>query len=425
MNELTPLPQTFSLRARSLLTMQGPALENGLITIHEGWITGINEADPPEPIFDLGDVILMPGLVNAHTHLEFSDLSAPLPAGDNFADWIRSVISHRQQQRNDPSGSNGNSTDQVQTIVKQGQRESIQSGVTTIGEISTVPGSQRWYQQSKAQTVLFQEVLGLGSEIVSDRLQMAQQHLDYRLPKESPLTLGLSPHAPYSMHHDLFLQTCDLAKQQQVPCAFHLAESREEIELLKSATGPLQETLDSLGVWNPTAIPGNRTPLDYLQLMSELPRSLIIHGNFLSTDEINFLGQQSDRMSLIYCPRTYSHFQSDPHPVSVMLKHGVNVALGTDSRATNPDLDLLAEMKHVAHAHPTIAPELIVQMGTSHGARALGLSKICGTLEPGKRANLITLHSDPGSAASVTESVIAPASRVQSVMSNGEWLVRP
>ena len=91
-------------------------------------------------------------------------------------------------ERNDSSDSNGNSTDQVQSIVKQGQRESIQSGVTTIGEISTVPGSQRWYQQSKTQTVLFQEVLGLGSEIVSDRLQMAQQHLDYRLPKESPLT---------------------------------------------------------------------------------------------------------------------------------------------------------------------------------------------------------------------------------------------
>jgi len=425
MNEPTPLPETFSLRARHVLTMQGPVLENGLVTIHEGWITGINKVDPPGPIFDLGDIILMPGLVNAHTHLEFSDLSTPLPAGDNFAEWIKAVILHRQQQRNDPTNPDVSSTDQVRAAVEQGQRESVQSGVTTIGEISTLPGSQQWYQQSKTQTVLFHEVLGLGAELISERLQTAQKHLDYHLSEKSPLALGLSPHAPYSMHHDLFLRTCHLAKQQQVSCAFHLAESREEIELLKSASGPLQETLESLGVWNPSAISSNQTPFDYLQLMSELPRSLIIHGNFLTTDEIKYLGQQADRMSLVYCPRTYSHFQSDSHPLPVMLKHGVNVALGTDSRATNPDLNLLAEMKHVAHAHPAIAPELIVQMGTSHGARALGLSTCCGTIEPGKRADLVAICSDSGSAASAAEGVIAPTSCVQSVMSHGEWLVRP
>ena len=79
-------------------------------------------SDPPEPVLDLGDVILMPGLVNAHTHLEFSDLSAPLPAGDNFADWIRAVIGYRQQQRSDPEEASGDSTDRVQDTVERGQR---------------------------------------------------------------------------------------------------------------------------------------------------------------------------------------------------------------------------------------------------------------------------------------------------------------
>ena len=77
-------PRTFSLRARHLLTMQGPVLENGLVTIRDGWITGVNDLAPSEPVFDLGDVILMPGLINAHTHLEFSDLSVPLPAGERL-----------------------------------------------------------------------------------------------------------------------------------------------------------------------------------------------------------------------------------------------------------------------------------------------------------------------------------------------------
>ena len=425
MHESSPLPRTFSLRARYLLPMQGPAFEDGLVTIHDGWIIGINASDPPEPVLDLGDVILMPGLVNAHTHLEFSDLPAPLPAGENFADWIRAVIGHRQQQRNDSAQSSGDLTDRVQATVEQGQRESIQSGVTTIGEISTVPGSQRWYQQSNTQTVLFQEILGLAPEVIPERLQTAQQHLAHSLSEDSPLTLGLSPHAPYSMHRDLFEQTCQLAKQQQAPCAFHLAESREELQLLESATGPLQEALESLGVWNPAAITRGLTPLSYLQPMSELPRSLIIHGNFLTTAEIKFLGQQADRMSLIYCPRTYSHFQSVRYPLSAMLEHGVNVALGTDSRATNPDLNLLTEMQQVAEDHPAVDPELIVRMGTSHGARALGLAKICGTIEPGKRADLITIRSEPGSSASVAEAVVAPGSRVENVMCNGEWLVGP
>ena len=422
MNE--PLPRTFSLRARYLLTMQGPAIENGLVTIRDGWITGINDRDPLEPILDLGDVILMPGLVNAHTHLEFSDLATPLPAGDNFADWIRAIIAYRQQQRttDEPSGLNSN---QVQATVDQGLQESIRSGVTTIGEISTVAGSHRWYQETTIQTVLFQEILGLASEQIPDHLQTAAQHLATGNLKTSALTVGLSPHAPYSMHSELFQQVCQLAKRHHVPCALHLAESRDELELLESATGPLPQMLESLGVWNPDAITRGLAPLDYLQWMSETPRSLIIHGNFLTPAEITFLGQQADRMSLIYCPRTYSHFHDSTHPLSAMLEQGVLVALGTDSRATNPDLSLLAEMQHVGQSHPTIAPDLIVQMGTSHGARALGLENVCGSIEPGKRADLVTICSDLGSSTGVAEAVIASKSRVQGVMSGGQWLVEP
>ena len=196
------------------------------------------------------------------------------------------------------------------------------------------------------------------------------------------------------MHSDLFQQLCQLAKRHHAPCALHLAESRDELELLESATGPLQQMLESLGVWNPSAIARGLAPLDYLQPMSELPRSLIIHGNFLTAAEIKFLGQQADRMSLIYCPRTYSHFNDTSYPLSAMLEQGVLVALGTDSRATNPDLSLLAEMQHVGQAHPTIAPDLIVQMGTRHGARALGLENVCGSIEPGKRADLVTICTD-------------------------------
>ena len=166
--------------------------------------------------------------------------------------------------------------------------------------------------------------------------------------------------------------------------------------------------------------PRGLAPLDYLQPMSKLPRSLIIHGNFLTAAEIKFLGQQADRMSLIYCPRTYSHF----HDMRLILSQPCSSRVWSLPWGLIPVppiqiLSLLAEMQHVAQAHPTIAPELIVQMGTRHGAQALGLTKLCGTIEPGKRANLITVCSDPGNSASVAEAVMAR----REVVCRASWVV--
>ena len=156
-------PGTFTLRARYLLTMQEAPSEDGYITIADGQVVAIGKSQQVEPVFDLGDVILMPGLVNAHTHLEFSDLANPLPAGDTFPEWILAVIASRRRQRAALEGSDSPEAS-AQAAVAHGLAESIRSGVTTLGEISTVPGSQHWYQPAQIQTVLFQEILGLSVE---------------------------------------------------------------------------------------------------------------------------------------------------------------------------------------------------------------------------------------------------------------------
>ena len=168
----------------------------------------------------------------------------------------------------------------------------------------------------------------------------------------------------------------------------HLAESREELELLASGTGPFRRLLEDLGVWSPEVFPGGWRSLDYLQRLADAPAALVIHGNYLDREEVDFLADHRANMSLVYCPRTHAYFRHERYPLAEMLERGVNVALGTDSRASNPDLNMRAEMHFAAHAHPEIPPAKILEMATLCGARALGTDAEVGTLEPGKLANV-------------------------------------
>jgi cytosine/adenosine deaminase-related metal-dependent hydrolase len=200
--------------------------------------------------------------------------------------------------------------------------------------------------------------------------------------------LGLAPHAPYSVHPQLLRQVVRLAQAAQCPLAFHLAESREELELLATGRGPFREMLRKLGVWEEQLFPGQRRPLDYLRELAAAPRTLVIHGNYLRGDEIRFLAQRADRMSLVYCPRTHAFFRHAPYPLAKLLDRGVAMALGTDSRASSPDLSILAEMRFLARQYPEIARPTILRLGTLGGAQALGVDRSVGTLEPGKLAHL-------------------------------------
>jgi cytosine/adenosine deaminase-related metal-dependent hydrolase len=173
--------------------------------------------------------------------------------------------------------------------------------------------------------------------------------------------------------------------------AMHLAESREELELLRDGTGPFQELLDERSMWDADAIPRASRPLDYLRMLAESPRALIVHGNYLDAGELSYLAAQRERMSLVYCPRTHDYFFHSPYPLGQALALGVRVALGTDSRASNPDLCLFDEMRHVARTHPTVDPQQVLRMGTLDGAESLGYQGQMGSITPGKRNELIAI----------------------------------
>lgn len=372
---------TYSLQARWVLPIDGPPVNNGVVSVSDGRIVAVDQySDNTHQAVDLGNVILLPGLVNAHTHLEFSDCSKPLgkPAMP-LADWIRQVIGTRKRDDRDAN-----------KATQSGLTESLRAGVTTIGEISTSNPSA--YTNFKiANLVAFEEAIGFSAGRTTSILGDVEQRLEQSQPEGNRHLRGISPHAPYTVHPELLKRLVDMASEKNLPVAMHLAESREELELLCSGTGPLQQLLDDRSMWDPEAIPPGSKPLDYLRVLAQAPRALVIHGNYLSDAEIGFLAEQRRQMSVVYCPRTHAYFGHDPYPLERMLATGVRVAVGTDSRASNPDLNLLSELRWIAKHFPTVTTAINLQLGTLNGAEALGLSQETGSLTPGKWADMIAV----------------------------------
>ncbi|MGE0609355.1 MAG: amidohydrolase family protein [Pirellulales bacterium] len=408
----------FSLRARVVLPVDRPPLDGGTVTVADGRIVSVGQQAAEGPVHDLGDVALLPGLVNPHVHLEYSLLDRPLgQPGMPFPAWIREVVAYKRQQQGPTSAA-----------IAAGLRESLRHGVTWLGEIASPGWPAGPFADYPGQATVFLELLGLKGD-------QAQEGLDYARSRlgaadgtwatagnsSSRLHPGLSPHAPYSVHPDLLAGAVKLAHNSQAPLAMHLAESPEEIELLRSGDGPFVDLLRELGAWNADVFLQPRRPLDYLRALAAAPRSLAIHGNYLDDAEIGFLGQNADRMAIVYCPRTHARFGHEPYPLARLLAAGATVAVGTDGRGSNPDLNPLAEMRHVFQHFPDVAPDAILRMGTLDAARALGISHAVGSLTPGKRANLTAVPLPPGAAAAdAIQEILADTSTVSWVMCGGE-----
>jgi cytosine/adenosine deaminase-related metal-dependent hydrolase len=204
----------------------------------------------------------------------------------------------------------------------------------------------------------------------------------------------------------------------------HLAETRDELRLLHSADGPLVDWLSALGFWDPAAVPRGIRAMDYLHAMAKAHRAVVVHGNYLDRQELDWLARHRDRMGVVYCPRTHSFFGHAPYPLGEMLAAGVRVSLGTDSRASNPDLSLLAEMRHAARQHPRLAPDAIFRLGTLSGAESLGRQARVGSLAPGKQADFLVIGIGGAADRELLESVLDCGSSVQRVYKSGELVFK-
>jgi cytosine/adenosine deaminase-related metal-dependent hydrolase len=417
----------------------GDARPDVTVRIGEGRLLSVEPGRSADAI-ELGAVALISGLVNAHTHLEFSGMTQPIPTTGRFTDWIRAVVAHRRAH---PTA--------VGDAIRSGIRESIESGTTLLGDIATSGWSWSDYSASGLNGVVFQEILGLLPDRVVQQKEVARLHLresgaghatsvtigmdeesphpnPRRIGTQTPLSArpgrgdrnctkrieaGVSPHAPYSTHLELVRDAVDLAAETGCPLAMHLAETRQELELLSAGTGDFREMLLEFGLWRDEPSRFGRRPLDYLERLAKAPRLLVIHGNYLEEDELRFLATQP-QMTLVYCPRTHAAFGHPTHPWRRARELGVRVALGTDSRASNPDLSVFAELQFLAAMNPDISHLDLLQMGSVEGRLALGFDE-------SNDANLTLVRLADSSMNRPEQELFSLKHRVCGTMINGRW----
>lgn len=375
-----------ALKARAVFPVVTPPWEEAYVVINNGRVEEIVRRAPNGvPVEDLGDVILLPGLVNAHCHLEYSHLKKPIgKPGMSLPEWIRQILTQRITAK------------RADKAVVAGMAMSAQAGVTTIGEITrlTCPGYLQ--PEPTPRIVLQQEAIGFSQARSTSALTAAVKALNEleQMAEDAPqdkVFIGVSPHAPYTASPNLVRELVNAALERSAPVSMHLAESREELELIAEASGPFKALLEERSMWDPWSIPRGATPQDYLRMLTRAPHGLVVHGNYLDHPALAMIARHSDAMSLVYCPRTHDYFQHDDYPLTEALSLGVRVALGTDSLASNPDLSLLTEMREVAIKHPQTPAEAILRMGTLSGAEALGLEDVAGSIRTGAPADLVAI----------------------------------
>ncbi|WP_291170297.1 amidohydrolase family protein [Gimesia sp.] len=402
------------LAARWVFPVEGPPLERAIVEVEGSRIAAVYQGEHPRAV-DLGNTALIPGLVNTHTHLEFSQLESPLGPTKPFAAWIRSIMKSRFTCTV-PAGQR----------IQQGIEESLKAGTTCLGEIATSSESLQLLSADdrKPSAVVFRECLGFTPDRIEKQQQIAADYLQLGTDLElsDAVGLGISPHAPYSVNPDLYLNLVQQARDQGVPAAVHLAETEDELEFLTQKSGPFVDLLAELGLWDPQILRDGMRLYDYLAPLAELTSALAVHGNYFGDAEIEFL-KQAPQISVVYCPRTHHYFGHRPHPWLTLISQGINVALGTDSRASNPDLSLWKELQFLREQFPNVSTDLILECGTLAGARALELSDRLGSLTVGKRADLALIRltddlvSDTGGA-----HLLNSRSYVSRVMLNGVWI---
>jgi cytosine/adenosine deaminase-related metal-dependent hydrolase len=373
----------------------GPPLERGTITIRGDKIEAVEPHGVRSADEDLGPVAILPGLVNAHTHLDLSGARNRIPPTDpdHFTDWLRGVIAYRRTR----------TPEQTQQDIKDGLAECLRFGTTLIGDIASEGASWDALCEAKLRAVVYYELIGLSQERADAAMERAREFAARvgvpasaglnNAPAEAgtPTRLGFSPHAPYSANGRFF---GDIGPGYAI--ATHLAESPDEMELLNSHTGPFVDFLSQLGVWNPEGL-GRLGRILTSSRHNDV--NLLVHCNYLPESEWRYIGGGGHFVA--YCPRTHAAFGHPPHPFRDFLARGIRVCLGTDSLASNPDLDILAEARFVRSRYLDFPGDQLLRMITLSGAEALGWADECGSLEPGKSADWVTIslpnvdESDP------------------------------
>jgi len=351
----------------------------GAVVIKYGRIHDVGKAAtmmrkyPGHRVIRLEQAVVMPGLVNVHTHLELPLLLDHIRA-ENYTDWVLNLLEEKKRfTRNDYTAASHRNIASL-----------IRSGTTTVAEICSHNASPAALSQSGLRAVIYQEIISM---------ERTPRTVTFpRRGRSSPLIrFGLSPHSPHTVSEAVLNVVRSYADRKRLGLCMHVAETRDELLLFQRKKSGLERLYAAAG-WDMTLAPKARSSFELLRRIGILnPAFLAVHAVHADDQDIALIKRSG--AGIAHCPRSNHEIGVGTMPLRKFLEARIPAGLGTDSLASSPTLNLWDEMRYALRVHRRsgVTPQDIFHMATLGGARALGMDREIGSLEPGKQADIIAV----------------------------------
>lgn len=397
-----------------IVPVESPAIRGGFLAVESGKIIYFGQELPERfrdfPKIHLSGGAILPGLINAHCHLELSDIDRPLevPSGIDSSGPMVGWLGKLMARRRAISGSGAELAESKRDATIRGIEQAWETGTRLVVDNITAPWSGDWCERtargfgagarSDALKALVPEVpihikpcieLVDVTELRGEQTWAFAQQAQASIPEADAVCrrpVGLAPHAPYTASKRVVAKAVASACEPQGLVSMHLAESLEELEWTDCRQGAFREWISP---WIDSEHALHIGTIDeHLRILAGAHRALIAHGNYLTVRQIDWLEQYRERMAVVYCPRTHQHFRHSKHPSEKLADRNVSVFLGTDSRASNPDLSIFEEWKTACKAFPESGPRYWMAACTTGPSIFLGMEHLAGTMRTGSKSLL-------------------------------------
>ncbi|MGK7345384.1 MAG: amidohydrolase family protein [Candidatus Nitrospinota bacterium M3_3B_026] len=405
---------TLKVTAKLLILDSSQVLDHASVIVHGGAVAEIGPAESLSKVkadrrLTLASHVVHPGLVNAHTHLDLSFLNGRLKPRAPFTEWIRALAAAR-------AAAGGEAVD---SGIRRGLARLMAAGTTLVGDISTDGRSIPLIMGAGLRSVVFHETLGFASRLADSRMAELRGRVE-SAPSSPLLTHGVSPHAVYSVSPRLMRAVARYAVRGERPLAIHLLETPEEGLFSRKGTGPFRDLLESFGVFDPASVP-RCSPMNAVKKSGALKGALVIHFNHPGRGGLAALEREGAKV--VVCPLSNRWFGREmTAPVHDILDRKIPLALGTDSLASNTDLDVAAEARALMREYGDIGLAKAFEIATEGGAKALGFPEGCGTLRPGAPFDAAAVLVKSGRRVNPLRAALARGRRVERLWVAGREL---
>jgi cytosine/adenosine deaminase-related metal-dependent hydrolase len=383
-------------RASWILPVIGPPIRDGWVAVEGGQILAAGQS-PDHPFggggaghrVDLGDAVIMPALVNAHTHLELAWLRGRINPAPTFLGWVSAMMRERFQS------ADGRDAGAVRAAMAAALEEMKASGTGIVGDISNSLAHLDVLGASGLDGVVFHEVIKFRATGAVGAVDEARRRIE-AAGAGCHWRLALAPHAPYSVAPSVFKALASARPRLREPrMSVHVAESPEEVEFIGRGSGGWPDLLKRLGAWDPGWRAPGCSPIEYLDRIGFWDdRTLAVHAVQASGPDLAILASRG--VTLVTCPRSNAWVGAGVPPIDAFYRSGARVAIGTDSLTSVGDLNLFGELAALHRIAPAVRPASLLRSATLSGAEALGFGATHGAIERGRRAALIAVGVPPG-----------------------------